>query len=79
MSLFIVTFIVIALVISGMAIGVMLGKQPIKGSCGGMSALGMKTACDVCGGNQSKCDEENERVAALADTELAYDASESNK
>ena len=74
MGLFIVTFLVIALVISGMAIGVILGKKPITGSCGGMSALGMKTACDVCGGNQSKCDEENERVAALVNDELSYDA-----
>lgn len=50
-----------------MSVGVLLGRKPIKGSCGGMSALGMDTACDICGGNTAKCD------STQAD-ELAYDA-----
>ena len=74
MTMFIVTFCFIAFVITAMAIGVIMGRKPISGSCGGMSALGMETECDICGGDQAKCDEENERVAALAETDLAYDA-----
>jgi hypothetical protein len=72
-----VTFLVMGLVIAAMAIGVLLGREPIKGSCGGMSALGMETACDICGGDQKKCDEENERIAReSADySDLGYDAS----
>lgn len=50
-----------------MSVGVLMGRKPIKGSCGGMSALGMDTACDICGGNTAKCDSNQ------ADA-LAYDA-----
>ena len=62
------------LVVAGMAIGAIFRNKPIKGSCGGMSALGMETACDVCGGDQKKCDKENKRVAESANPDLAYDA-----
>ncbi len=45
------SFGVIALVIGGMAIGVMAGREPIKGSCGGLNAGG----CELCGGDQNRC------------------------
>lgn len=35
--LYIMSFIVIALAIAGMAIGVMFGRPAIKGSCGGVA------------------------------------------
>lgn len=38
MTLFLVTFAVIAVVIFIMAIGVMFGRKAIKGSCGGPGA-----------------------------------------
>lgn len=40
------SFTVIAAVIAGMAIGVMAGRSPIKGSCGGLNGGG----CDLCNG-----------------------------
>ena len=46
------------LVMAGMAVGVIAGRAPIKGSCGGMGALGVDTACELCGGNPQRCDEE---------------------
>ena len=55
------TFVALGLIILAMSIGVLLGRKPIAGSCGGMAALGMDTACDICGGDRSKCDEEQER------------------
>ena len=58
MAVFLVSTLVIGLVIAGMAIGVMFGRPPIKGSCGGMGALGIDTACDLCGGDPNRCDEE---------------------
>ena len=58
MSLFLISMLVIGLVIAGMAIGVIAGRGPIKGSCGGMGALGIDTACDICGGDPQRCDEE---------------------
>ena len=58
MTLFLISLLVIALVIAGMAVGVMTGRPPIKGSCGGMGALGVDAACDLCGGDPRRCDEE---------------------
>lgn len=58
MTMFLITFFVMALVITGMAVGAIAGRGPIKGSCGGMGALGIDTACDICGGDPKSCDEE---------------------
>ncbi|MGK0440810.1 MAG: hypothetical protein ACJA0N_000605 [Pseudohongiellaceae bacterium] len=76
--MFIITFCFIAFVIAAMAIGVIMGQKPIKGSCGGMSALGLETACDVCGGDEKRCDKESKRVAGFPDTDLAYDATKTH-
>ena len=56
MSTFIVAFIILMLVGAGMAIGVIFGRQPIKGSCGGLGAVGVERACgckDVCENDQA--------------------------
>ncbi len=58
MTLFLISMLVIGLVIAGMAVGVLSGRPPIKGSCGGMGALGIDTACEICGGDPKRCDEE---------------------
>lgn len=76
MATFIFAFIILALLIAGMAIGVMLQGKPIKGSCGGMSALGIDTECDICGGDPNKCEKESAEAAAAANPDLAYNAAE---
>lgn len=58
MSLFLISVLVICLVMAAMAVGVINGRAPIKGSCGGMGALGIDTACEICGGDPQRCDEE---------------------
>ena len=58
MALFVITVLVFGLVIAAMAVGVIAGRSPIKGSCGGMGALGVDTACELCGGNPQRCEEE---------------------
>ena len=58
MTLFLISMLVIGLVMAGMAVGVLAGREPIKGSCGGMGALGIDTACEICGGDPQRCDEE---------------------
>ena len=72
MEIFIVAFAVMLLLVIAMSIGVLLGKKPISGSCGGMSALGMEVACDVCGGDKTKC--EKEEGGLSPDSKFAYDA-----
>ncbi len=52
------TMLVFGVVVACMAVGVMAGRGPIKGSCGGMGALGIDTSCDLCGGDPKRCDEE---------------------
>lgn len=49
-----ISFTVILLVIGGMAIGVLNGRKPISGSCGGLNGGG----CELCSG---KCKRENEK------------------
>ncbi|MFT6029870.1 MAG: hypothetical protein ACI8O8_001610 [Oleiphilaceae bacterium] len=60
MEIFIIAFGVMLLLVAAMSVGVIMGKKPISGSCGGMSALGMEVACDVCGGDKTKCDTEDD-------------------
>ncbi|MCI7354209.1 MAG: (Na+)-NQR maturation NqrM [[Actinobacillus] rossii] len=59
MKLFIITFGIFLLVILGMAIGYIVKKKSIKGSCGGITALGMKKMCDC----EEPCDNLKDKVA----------------
>jgi hypothetical protein len=75
MTLFLMTMLVIGLVIAVMAVGVMAGRPPIKGSCGGMGALGVNSACEICGGNPQRCEEETRRPdRAKRNSRLYYPA-----
>jgi len=49
MSVFIATFIIITMAVIGMAVGVILGRPAIKGSCGGLNQVGLAGSCGgVC-------------------------------
>jgi len=57
LTTFAVAFVAIVLFVVLMAVGVMLGREPLKGSCGGLNKLGMRDGdCPVCGGNPDKCE-----------------------
>jgi hypothetical protein len=58
MEHFILAFVVLLVLVAAMAIGVIMGRKPIEGSCGGMAAWGMDTACDVCKGDPQICETE---------------------
>lgn len=66
-------FLTMLLVVLGMAVGVLMGRKPIAGSCGGIAALGIEKECSICGGSREKC-EEVQRDRDVVQTGLAYDA-----
>lgn len=45
MTIFLVTFVVIGIAVVAMAVGVLVGRRPISGSCGGLERLGLE--CDA--------------------------------
>ena len=53
MATLVITFMVMLTVIAAMAVGVMNGRKPISGSCGGLNGGG----CELCSG---KCKREKE-------------------
>lgn len=59
--IFIVSFLVFACIIAAMAIGVMNGRAPLSGSCGGVGKLGIDQKCELCGGNPQRCETETRR------------------
>jgi hypothetical protein len=73
MLTYILAALVFLLVVAGMAVGVIFSNKPIKGSCGGMGAIGLDTSCDICGGNPTVCEEETRNQAGIA-ADLFYEA-----
>ena len=49
METFLLTFIILAIAICGLAVGVIAGRPPIKGSCGGL-ACRKGLGCRGCAG-----------------------------
>ena len=49
-------FLIMLLIVAGMAVGVLFGRKPIAGSCGGMKALGIDMECEICGGDPTRCE-----------------------
>ena len=57
MNTLLVTFIIMGLSFVGLALGLILRNQPIKGSCGGMANLEEGSPCQICGRTDpSNCD-----------------------
>lgn len=48
-------FAVMLLVVLGMALGVLFGRKPIAGSCGGIANLTEQERCALCGGTPKAC------------------------
>ena len=61
-----VTFGALLLVISGMAVGVILGRKPISGSCGGLNSTTNEdgsSACSLCSQPSDGCRDLREKMA----------------
>ncbi len=57
MATLIFSLVLMLVIVAVMAIGVIFGREPIKGSCGGIGAVGIDAACEICGGDVKKCEE----------------------
>ena len=67
MIYFIATFVVFLLVVGAMAIGYIVDKKTIGGSCGGLASVGIDKECDCpepCENRKQK-NAEADRVAKL--------------
>lgn len=70
MQLFLLSAAVLGCIMLMMSVGVIMGRKPIAGSCGGMSALGMDTACSICGGKPSACESNQAEDLAVDATKV---------
>jgi hypothetical protein len=66
MMIFLVSLAAIVLMMLLMAVGVLAGREPLKGTCGGLNRFTGDKECPVCGGDNSKCESQQ--------TPAAYDA-----
>lgn len=58
---FIISFVVFLMVVLIMAIGVILGKRKIQGSCGGLANVGIEKSCDC----DTSCNNEVPRLYTI--------------
>ena len=69
MIVFVLSLLVMLLIVAGMAIGAMAGRGPLKGSCGGLAAVGIEGKCEICGDDPSRCDKKSDAgVTGISDT-----------
>ena len=81
MTVYLMAFAFMLLIVASMAVGVIMGRKPIAGTCGGLNQLGLKEGCDVCGGKDEVCEEENRKKTSARrrsdesrGADLGYDA-----
>lgn len=55
----IATIILVGLLFAAMAVGVMFGRSPLKGSCGGPDG-----ECGICGSKSGQCEKPESAQAA---------------
>ena len=64
-TVFLISLIAFGLVICGMAVGVIMGRRAISGSCGGLanqSAEDGQTSCSLCSNPEAACRELGRRM-----------------
>lgn len=68
MSTFVLAFVFFLITVSVMAIGYVLQRKSISGSCGGLGALGIEKACDCpepCDRKKSRMEKEQARLRKI--------------
>lgn len=74
MATFLLAFVIFAVLIAGMAIGVIFQNKPIKGTCGGLNQMNGGGECEFCGGDPNKCESNDDVAAKTAPESMTYDA-----
>ncbi|MEE4380997.1 MAG: (Na+)-NQR maturation NqrM [Pseudomonadales bacterium] len=74
MTLVLLVFAIMLLLVAAMAVGVIFGRKPIAGTCGGLNNLGEGGQCELCGGDPARCESESDAPARPKARALAYDA-----
>lgn len=82
MTQVLVVFLVMLALVAAMSVGVIFGRKPIAGTCGGLNNMfgqDPNEGCKICGGDPGLCDstdEDAEEAAAklAAMRPRAYDA-----
>ena len=82
MAEILITFVILLTIVGAMSVGVLMGRKPISGSCGGLANAGVGGPCEICGGDMSKCDAESDMTIpsgakSRADAPLFVEASTS--
>ena len=70
MSTFILAFAFFLIMVAAMAVGYMVHRKTISGSCGGLGALGIEKACDCpepCDRKKMRMEKEAAREKKLAE------------
>ncbi|MCB1756176.1 MAG: (Na+)-NQR maturation NqrM [Gammaproteobacteria bacterium] len=62
MQIFLATLVILILAVLGLAAGVLLGNKRLKGSCGGLSAIGIEKTC----GCENPCERRKQQMAEQA-------------
>jgi hypothetical protein len=73
---FLLALVVFVVIVAVMAVGVIFGRPPIKGSCGGLGAIGIDQECEICGGDPQRCDSSSDAVPVRQYDPNSADASE---
>ena len=73
---FVLALLVFLLIMAAMAVGVIFGRAPIKGSCGGLGAIGIDQECEICGGDPQRCDSSSDAVPVRQHDPNSADAPE---
>lgn len=58
MAIFILSFLILLVVVVIMAVGVILKKKPIAGTCASLNSLGANGECVVCGKTLTETDQQ---------------------
>ena len=57
MTEFFLAFLILLATVTAMSVGVLRGRKPISGSCGGLNNLSLDGGCEICGGDAAKCEQ----------------------